>query len=309
MDLLTSVDFDRFARLDDSVCVSLLMPTHPTGKENQEDPIRFKNLLKRAHTLLHDRKGVNFDRVRERLETLRDSALDAYFWKNHQAGMAVYCRPEETYLRGLPFATPERVVVNSRCYLASLVPAISSEVHFLVLALSPKSVRLFDCSRYSCTRVNTAGWPQDLGELETFVEEQRQLGAHAEVASAAMGGTREIVFYGQEGFDEGTEHKQRLLEYCRLIDRRLHATLGRHDHAPLVLACEERLAPIFREKPPSIRASFLKRCLGNPDYRTASDIHEGAWELVEGCQARGNTRRGCCPIRLMPGGTAWPPPA
>ena len=279
MDLLTPVDFDRFARFDDSVCVSLLMPTHPAGMENLEDPIRFKNLLKQARAGIADRKGPDYDRIRDRLEILRDSALDGYFWKGHHTGMAVYCRPEETYLRGIPFPTPERVVINSRCYLAPLVPAISAAVRFRVLALSPKSVRLFDCSRYSCTLVDTPGWPNDLRDIEVFVEEQRQVGAHAEAASAGRIPSRDAVYYGQEGFDEGTEHKQRLLEYCRLVDRRLHATLG-HPDAPLVLACDERLAPIFRETTVYPRV-VPQTLLGNPDYRTAAEIHEDAWKLVK----------------------------
>ncbi len=53
MEKLTTHEFRRLAQTADPATVSLLMPTHPTGHETKQDPIRFKNLLKEAeHRLI-----------------------------------------------------------------------------------------------------------------------------------------------------------------------------------------------------------------------------------------------------------------
>jgi hypothetical protein len=54
-------------RKEQQWCVSIYMPTHRTGAETQQDPIRLKNLLREAEKHLFA-KGVSTRDVQEMLE-------------------------------------------------------------------------------------------------------------------------------------------------------------------------------------------------------------------------------------------------
>ena len=57
MDILTKAELEQLMRKEQQWCVSIYMPTHRTGGETQQDPIRLKNLLGEAEKRLSD-QGV-----------------------------------------------------------------------------------------------------------------------------------------------------------------------------------------------------------------------------------------------------------
>jgi len=54
MDLLTRDTVTELAAARYSPAVSILVPTHPTGPETRQDPIRLKNAVKEAQEKLVD---------------------------------------------------------------------------------------------------------------------------------------------------------------------------------------------------------------------------------------------------------------
>ena len=52
MDILNPTDLKSLIAQQGKWCVSLYMPTHRVGREQQQDPIRLKNLLAEAETKL-----------------------------------------------------------------------------------------------------------------------------------------------------------------------------------------------------------------------------------------------------------------
>ena len=57
MDILTRAELEQLMRKEQQWCVSIYMPTHRTGREAQQDPVRLKNLLGEAEKRLSD-QGV-----------------------------------------------------------------------------------------------------------------------------------------------------------------------------------------------------------------------------------------------------------
>jgi hypothetical protein len=277
MDSLTPQEVQRLADITGPGCVSLLMPTHSTGRETRQDPIRFKNLLNEAENRLIAR-GRRAADAHEQLAPLRRLVDDTLFWTHQDEGLAAYCMPEETHLYGVPLSLPERVIVGCRCYLMPLVSIISEDARFYVLALSPKQVRLLEGTRHTARELDLPGWPKDFEDLARYLDEESQLQFHTGAPAVGQGGDRAAMFHGHPGGDESSERKQRLLEYCRLVDQRLRKAV-RSDRMPLVLACDQRLASIYRE------ASDYPRVVGqavpgNPDARKPAELCRQAWEII-----------------------------
>jgi len=277
MEMFTAEEFQRLAQITDSWCLSLLMPTHRTGRETKQDPIRLKNLLKEAETQFIA-QGKRAADARQQLALLWRLVDDVSFWTHQDEGLAAYCMSQETYLYGTPFSLPECVVGGRRCYLAPLLPIISEDRKFYVLALSPKQVRLLEGTRHTATELELPGWPESFKELARYIDEESQLQFHTGAPPVGGGRDRAAMFHGHPAGDESSERKQRLLEYCRLVDGRLQKAVS-SDTTPLVLACDQRLASIYREASSYTRV-MEQPVAGNPDSHTPAYLCRKAWELV-----------------------------
>ncbi len=283
MEKLTRETFDRLMRVENGLCVTLLMPTHRTGRENSQDPIRFKNLLQRAEAEL-TAQGMRSADARKRLHSFRELLDDSLFWSHQSSALAAFCSPEETLLYALPEELKELMVVDRRFHLTPVLPMLEAAGNLFLLAISPKSVRLWECARDTRQEVSLPDGPKKMEDIARYIESDRQLQFHTR-AEPAGGRDRAAVFHGHAGGNSDSERKLRLLEYCRLIDARLHPVLnGRKE--PLVLACDRRLAPIFREAN-SYAHLWDEPLEGNPDLRPPAELCSRAREAIRPLAFRG----------------------
>ncbi len=277
MDRLTQHDFRQLAEISESWCVTLQLPTYASGQETRQNPIRFKNLLEQAEEGLVARGQRSAD-ARGQLQPLGDLLEDAVFWTHQRQGLAAFSTPQGTRVFGVPFELPERAVVSQHCHLVPLIPIVSRDARFYVLAISPKAVRLLEGTHYSAEELELPGWPEKFEELAAFIEEQPQLQYHTEAQPVGTSSDRAAVYHGQPGGEADKVRKQRLLEYCRLVDGRVREVIG-EDGPRLVLACDKRLAPIYHE---ASEYSNIEEepVAGNPDERRVEDLCQDAWPIV-----------------------------
>ena len=94
LDLLTSL-----SAAAEPPCLSLYQPTHRHHPDNQQDPIRFRNLVK----ALEDSLLLKHDapHVATLLEPFRTLADDRDFWNNTLDGLAVFGGPGVFQVFGL----------------------------------------------------------------------------------------------------------------------------------------------------------------------------------------------------------------
>jgi len=85
MDILRQIFLDSHS----DWCVSLFMPTHRAGRETEQDPIRFKNLLREAEERLMG-KGLRSPEVQEIVKRPQLLLQDQGFWQRQSDGLAVF---------------------------------------------------------------------------------------------------------------------------------------------------------------------------------------------------------------------------
>lgn len=275
---LTARDFDELAQVDHPHCVSILMPSHRTGREVKQDPIRLKNLLKEAKEHLCERGRSSKD-AGQQLAPLRELVEDETFWGHQDSGLAAFASPSERHVFQIPYTLSEHSLVGNHFYLAPLVPLLTEDAHFLVLGISPKQVCLLNCTRYTERQIDLPGWPEDFDDLAAYIDEEASIQFHTGAPPVGRQGRRAAMFHGQVGGDTIADRKQRLLEYCRLIDQRVGDVAGEIE-APLILACDERLAPIYREasRLPNVHP---KAVTGSPDDRSPAALRDAAWSIMQ----------------------------
>jgi hypothetical protein len=270
MDLFTRADLKTLLEGHEPPCVSLFMPTHRGGAE--EDPIRFRNLLGQAEEQLVAH-GLRATEARELLVPLHSLQKEGSFWSNQCDGLAIFLSPDLQRVYRLPWTFREELQVARLFHVAPLLPLLQGDGRFFVLALSQNCVRLFQGTRFTVSPVDLKGVPHNLAEALRTHDRDEVLTFHTRPTSSGSWAT---IFEGHGvGIDDA---KDDLLRYFQSIDRGLHEVL-RDEKAPLVLTAVDYLLSIYREA--NTYPHLLEKGIeGNPDRLGEKELHDRAWTLV-----------------------------
>ena len=258
-------------------CLSL-SPHAPGRCRHLQNPVRCKNLLRQAEARLLA-VGLRSSDVQTLLAPVYRLLADYAFWQHQSDGLALFVAPEVFRAYCLPLALTDLAVVTTRFHLKPLLPLLSGDGQFYILALSQNQVRLLECTRHSVNQVALPNAPTSLDEALQYNDPERQLQFHTKTQSFARPGTgeRAAIFFGTGAAADDT--KNDLMEYFRQVDRGL-AEAVQHAHAPVVLAGVEYLLPLY--KAVTAHTAVVEPSMtGNPDGLPAEALHERAWALVQ----------------------------
>jgi hypothetical protein len=248
------------------------MPAERRGPETRQNPIRFKNLLKRAESLWAEAAGDPapkdvFDPARRRVE-------DHAFWQSQSNGLAAFLSKKGMQSYRLPISFEELAIVTDRFHVKPLIGFVAEDRRFFVLALSGNNTRLFRCTRQTVREIEPEEMPASLQEALAFDLPQKQLQFHT--GTGEGGDRRAAVYHGQGGGK--ADEAEVLTRFCRAIRTGVNEVLG-GGNAPLVLAGAEPLVSIFREVN-TYPFLAVQNVGGNPDERSPEDLRDEAWRAL-----------------------------
>ncbi|HUP75200.1 MAG TPA: hypothetical protein VM282_19305 [Acidimicrobiales bacterium] len=262
-------ELGELAVVESFPCVSLYLPTHRAGADVGQDPVRLRNLLATAErelaSLDTDRRDVD-----ELLMPARNLLDDPDFWRFQADGLALFLAPGVFRLFRAVLAFDELAVVSTQFHVRPLLPLLSGDEAFWLLALSQNVVRLFHCSRHTITPTDTGDTPTSIAEALAHEDPEKQL----QVRSSGATGTGQ--FHGHGG--GGEADKAELERYFRAVDRGLAGILDAD--APLIVASVGYYGPIYRSV--SAHPHIVEDVVaGSPDELSANELHARAWPLIE----------------------------
>lgn len=227
-------------------CLSLYLPTHRAGGDASQDPIRLKNLLPRAREALVA-SGTRSPRAAELLEPAERLLRDDHFWIRQSDGLALFLAPAFARSYRLPAPLPERIVLGPRFHLRPLLPLLSLDTPYYVLAISRKGPRLLRCGRRTATPVALRGAPRDLDDVLRYDDKARELPVRTRAAASGFPGRpgwRSSGVHGQG--DERESLKEELRRYCDAIAHAVDAALA-GSRGPVILAGDASTLAIYRQ--------------------------------------------------------------
>lgn len=137
--MITRQDLKQLQSLVQVPALSILLPTHRTFPDNQQDPIKVKNLVSEATArLAQEFSGRDLKPLLQRLETL----VGEINYPHTLDGLALYASHEFAQLYYLPFPVPERVIIDRTFATRDLVYGLHRAQRYWVLLLSQASTRL-----------------------------------------------------------------------------------------------------------------------------------------------------------------------
>lgn len=149
-------DVQQLQSLSDPVSLSILMPTNRSYPDNQQDPIRLRNLVTEATNRLVAQYGkYEVESLLTRLEALT-AQID---FRNTLDGLALYVNRNFSCHYILPFPLKERVILDETFATRDLMFAINRTPRYWILVLSEKPTRLFEGVRDALTEIKEGEFP------------------------------------------------------------------------------------------------------------------------------------------------------
>jgi hypothetical protein len=230
MNLLTPESLAELISVQQPPCLSLYQPTHRHHPDNQQDPIRFGNLVKQlAASLLETHSPAEVQPLLEPFETL---AQDRAFWDHTLDGLAVLSGSGLLRVFLLQRSVDELVVVADSFHTKPLRRILQSADRYQVLELSRQHIRLFEGNRDALDEIELApGVPRTIEDAlgVEVTGPQQKVSSH--------GG----VIQGTQPMHHSTGGKRNKADldaekYLRAVDRAVLEQHSKPSGLPLILA-------------------------------------------------------------------------
>ena len=272
--LLTMESLAELASIHQPACLSLYQPTHRHGPENQQDPIRFRNLVKELEASLRQKyPAAEASLLVEPFETL---AQDQAFWNQTLDGLAVFAGPGLFRVFLLQRSVAELAIVADSYHTKPLRSFLQSVGRYQVLGLSLQNIQLFEGNRDMLDEIELA---PEVPRTVTEALGRELTEPHQTVASyGGVGGESVPMHHSQGGKkDEAGIDAER---FFRVIDRAVMEHHSRPSGLPLILAALPEHHDLFRRVShnPFLAPEGLTI---NPDALSLEGIRERAWLVVE----------------------------
>lgn len=251
--------------------VSIFLPTDRVG-DGQAAKIRFKNQLSEVVEKLMDstlqeepmQKNEAMGYLAKAYELLDKDD----FWRYQSDGLAVFISEDTFEYYSMPINFNVFNYVGSVFYLRPMLPSVTNQSRFFILALSQNEVRFFEGAQHSITPVIIEDLvPESMKESMAAVDIEYPAGLQAHSGGSSP------VFHGQGGEKDGKT--DRIIDYFRMIDTGLMEML--HDEkAPLIIAGVDYLIPMYKDI--SNYSNIVEPHIsGNVENDDPVLLHEKAW--------------------------------
>ncbi len=270
MDILNPTDIKSLIAQQGKWCISLYIPTHRVGREQQQDPIRLKNSLAEAETKLLV-NGLRRPQVEELMQPAEELLWRDSFWRHLSDGLAIFLSDDLSVIYRLPVEFEELLVIANSFHIKPLLPLLGRVGKFYILGLSLNNIRLFQGTPDTMSEI-ALNFPTSMDEALWMDEPERYLNLHSSSVSTRQAG----IFHGH-GIDE--DEKKNILRFFYTVNEGLNALIE-DKTVPMILAGVDYLLPIYREA--STYPNMLKDSVtGNPDRENLNELHQRAWNIVK----------------------------
>lgn len=254
-------------------CLSLYQPTHRAYPENQQDPTRFKNLLKSLEQSL--RRKYTTREIKPLLQPFQDLSENQEFWNHTQDGLAVLGAPGLFRVYRLQRVVPELSVVADSFHIKPLIRILQSSDRYQVLGLNRREVKLFEGNRDALDEIEPApGVPRT--NTDALGDELTE--PHLTVASYGTGAAGPAMRHGhgakKDEVDLDTER------FFRAVDRAVLEHHSRPSGLPLILAALPEHHSLFRQV--SQNSFLVAEAVDiHPDAISGEALRERTWRVLE----------------------------
>ncbi|KAA3629767.1 MAG: hypothetical protein DWQ09_05910 [Proteobacteria bacterium] len=252
-------------------CLSLYQPTYRQHPDNAQDPIRFRNLVKKMEESL--RQKYPKQKIKSLMQPFEALAEDRAFWNHTGDGLAILSAPGLFRVYRLQRPVAELVVVADSFHTKPLMRIAQSADRYQILGLNRRAFKVFEGNRDALDEIlPIEGVPQSTAELLGKEADARE-GAHRTYGPTG-GATGHGTDVKQDAADRDTQ------QFFRAVDQVVLQHCSQPSGLRLILAALPEHHNRFRRI--SRNPLLIKEALDvHPDDLSLDALRERAWQLVQ----------------------------
>ncbi len=274
MNLLTNEMMPELLSINAGTCISLYMPTHRTHPDNLQDPILFKNLVKKLEQSLLQQYSASEATIL--LKPFVELSNNKEFWNHTLDGLAVLSTADMFKNIFLPVSTEELTVVADSFHTKPLRKYLQSVERYNVLGLSLHDYHIYEGNRHSLTELVLApGIPKNIKEAlgDELTEKHSTVASYGGVGSGSSN-----MHHGHGGkADEVDIDAER---FFRFVAKTINDHYSKLSGLPLILAALPEHHQLFH-KVSNILSLLPEGIDVNPKSVETSELAKHAWKVME----------------------------
>jgi hypothetical protein len=250
--MISRIELKSFQTHRDYPSVSILAPTHRTAPSNKQDPIKVKNLVRKAIDRLHaEHKKREVAAVVGNLLGL----VRKVDWAHTLDGLALFASQNQSTAIAVPFRVKPRAIIDERFAIRDLIYAFNRAQPYRVVVLSHLA-RLYDA------------WTTVLDEhrAKPFPMTHRGPGGKAKLP-------------GGQGINRSAVRDDALRQFFRSVDDAVEA-VQKANPLPLVVVGVERNLAFYQEVTRQ-SGSIVGMLAGNHERTSPSAMGKLVWPVFD----------------------------
>jgi hypothetical protein len=249
-------------------CVSIYMPTFRTKPPAWQNPIQFKDMLKKVHAEL-ERVYPKSD-ARALIARIEAGIPGGEaFWEGPRAALAVFASGDLLRMIDLHQPVSPTAVVADTFHVKPLIRMLEVDQRYHVLALTMRGVRVFEGDRDGLRPLDVSNMPQS-------PETVSKMRLNHQVDTATDLATPDSQYPG-EGTSPAPVSAER---FVQAVAQAVWEQFSRDARLPLILVADEKLNALFRSanKNPYLMDEGL---MLDPKGMGPRRLHKETWPVME----------------------------
>lgn len=252
--------------------VTLYVPTNRDTNYNEEDKIRFGNLIRTIEKKL---EKVSDKNTKEKIiSTFKIMKDDRSLWNQRLEGFCIFANKNQTVVYILQNPIREMAIVGQRFYQKPLIKDLQGLDEYHVLALDRHSYSLYKGNRTGFREIPLSdNEPQTIQDFlgDEYTESYLSQGSYGGASSSAM-------FHGHKSKKD--EVDKDIERFLRLIDQHVMKHYSNVSKEPLILFALPEYHTIFRKHShnPYLLEEGIKQ---SPRDLKEDELKKLAWKIIE----------------------------
>ena len=256
-------------------CLSLYQPTHRYAPGNQQDPIRFVNLVRELEESLLQQFAK--DEIQQILEPFQALAKNHDFWNHSLDGLAVLAARGMFRVYKLQRPVDELAVVADSFHIKPLLRILQSADRYQILGLSRKQIKLFEGNRDALDEIEPAqGVPRTMIDA---LGEELTVPSQTVASYGGVGVGHSPIHHGHGGGEPEVDIDAE--RFFRAVDRAIMTQHSQPSGLPLILAALPEHHHMFHSV--SHNPFLMRESINSyPDSLSSiAELRQRAWQLME----------------------------
>jgi hypothetical protein len=256
-------------------CLSLYQPTHRYAPGNQQDPIRFGNLVRELEESLLQQYSK--DEIHQILEPFQALAKNHDFWNHSLDGLAVLAARGMFRVYKLQRPVDELAVVADSFHIKPLLRILQSADRYQILGLSRKQIKLFEGNRDALDEIEPAqGVPRTMIDA---LGEELTVPSQTVASYGGVGVGHSPIHHGHGGGEPEVDIDAE--RFFRAVDRAVMEQHSQPSGLPLILAALPEHHHMFHSV--SHNPFLMRESIdSHPDALSSiTELRQRAWQLMQ----------------------------